>query len=208
MEYNTGRNKLIISEYGRNVQKMVEHALQLEDREKRTRLAHLIVNVMGQLNPNIKEVNDYKQKLWDHLHIISDYRLDVDGPYPAPSREALEAKPDKLKYQSNGIKFKHYGKNIENVIEKVAEMEEGEDKEEMTRIIANHLKKSYLTWNRESITDEVIAKHLDLLSEGKLVLPEDMVLDQTKEILARQNKKRKKPTKPTQQNRKYRGKRS
>jgi hypothetical protein len=186
MDYNTSRNKLVISEYGRNVQKMVEHALSLEDRDQRTRLSALIVNVMAQLNPSIRDMSDYKQKLWDHLHMISGFNLDVDCPYPIPSKEHLEKKPDTVAYHNNGIRFRHYGKNIENIIRTVSELEDGPKKDELIRMIANQLKKLYLTWNRESVTDEVIAAHLAELSEGKLILPEDVALVRSQDILQRQ----------------------
>jgi hypothetical protein len=186
MDYNTSRSKLVISEYGRNVQKMVEYAIALEDREQRSRLATLIVNVMAQLNPSIRELHDYKQKLWDHLHIISDFRLDVDSPYPVPDRETLENRPGRLAYHSNGIKVRHYGKHIENIIQNVIELEDGPKKDEYIRLIANQLKKSYLTYNRESVTDEVIAAHLADLSEGKLILGEDVELARTHDILQKQ----------------------
>jgi len=186
MDYNTSRSKLVISEYGRNVQKMVEHAIALEDREQRTRLATLIVNVMAQLNPAIRELHDYKQKLWDHLHIISDFSLDVDSPYPIPDREKLETRPERLHYYSNGIKYRHYGKHIENIIKNVIVLEDGPKKDEYIRLIANQLKKSYLNWNRESVTDEVIAAHLADLSEGKLILGADVELARTHDILQKQ----------------------
>lgn len=186
MDYNTSRNKLVIAEYGRNVQKMVEHAISLPDRDQRSRLASLIVNVMAQLNPGIKELIDYKQKLWDHLHIISGFRLDVDSPFPIPDREKLENRPERLPYRSNGIKVRHYGKNIENIIMRVIEEEEGPKKEELVKMIANQLKKSYLNWNRESVTDEVIAAHLHDLSGGELTLPEGITLMRTHDILQKQ----------------------
>lgn len=187
MDYNTSRNKLVISEYGRNVQKMVEYAISIEDREKRTRLATLIVNVMGQLNPSIREMNDYKQKLWDHLHIISGFRLDVDSPYPLPDREKLEKKPAKVSYQRNGIRYRHYGKNIENIINTAIDLEDGPKKEYLTVLIANQLKKLYLNWNRESVTDEVIDAHLQDLSGGNLRLPEGTALTRSFDILQKQS---------------------
>lgn len=183
MDYNTTRNKLVIAEYGRNVQKMVEHAISLDDREKRSRLAALIVNVMAQLNPAIKELNDYKQKLWDHLHIISGFQLDVESPYPVPDKEILENRPKRLDYHANGIKYRHYGKNIENLINSVIEVEEGPKKDELIKMIANQLKKSYLNWNRESVTDEVIAAHLADISGGMLILPEGVELQKTHDLL-------------------------
>ncbi len=186
MDYNTSRNKLVIPEYGRNVQRMIEYAIQLDDRDQRTRLATLIVGVMAQLNPAIREQGDYRQKLWDHLHIISGFRLDVDSPYPIPSAESLDHKPERLPYRTNGIRYRHYGKHIENLIHNIAELEDGPKKEELVKMLANQLKKAYLTWNRESVTDEVIAAHLADLSDHKLMLGEGVVLARTHDILQKQ----------------------
>lgn len=186
MDYNTGRNKLVIAEYGRNVQKMVEHALTVEDKDKRSRLAALIVNVMTQLNPSIKEMSDYKQKLWDHLHIISDFKLNVDSPYPVPDKETLLDKPDKISYQANGIKYRHYGQNIETIIKRVCEIDDEEKRTALTHAVANHMKKAYIMWNKESVSDEVIASHLAELSKGALVLGEDVVLARSHELLQKQ----------------------
>jgi hypothetical protein len=176
MEYNTQRSKMSISEYGRNIQKMIESLQLIEDREKRNQQARAIIQVMGQLNPHLRDVNDFKHKLWDHLFIMSDFKLDVDSPYPIPSAEILERKPEKLKYAENHIKFKHYGRHIERIIEKACEMEEGEERDYLIKLIANHLKKSYLTWSRDSVTDEEIAAHLLNLSNGKLNLDEGIKL--------------------------------
>lgn len=192
MEYNTGRPKLIIPEYGRNIQKMVDYALTVEDREKRTNIAKIILQIMAQVNPGVKESIDYKQKLWDHLCIISDYRLDVDSPYPVPSRELLEVKPERVPYSVKNFKYGHYGRNIEKIIEKVATMEDGPEKDAQVNIIANHLKKAFLTWNRDSVNDEVIYEHLAELSKNKLKLSEDARLQQTHELIGRQNTKKKK----------------
>jgi hypothetical protein len=206
MEYNTTRNKLIIPEYGRNVQKMVDYAITLKDRDKRNRLANLIVNVMAQLHPNNKDVADYKQKLWDHLFIISDFKLDVDSPYPKPPSDVMSRRPEKLKYHSNGIKYRHYGKNIEFIIDRIAAIDDEEKKEVLVKVLANHLKKSYLTWNRDSVNDEVIEGHLKTLSDGKLTLPEGFTLEKTTDILAKnqyQAKKRKKPQQQRSSNQRY-----
>lgn len=196
MEYNTTRDKLIISEYGRNVQKLVKEAMKIEDREKRTQFAKIIVQIMGQLNPSVRESTDFKHKLWDHLHIIADFKLDVDGPYDPPSREKLQAKPDQIEYSTNKIRFRTYGSNIARIIEKATELEDGYEKDVMVHAIANHLKKSYLNWNRESVDDEQIFEHLKVLSKGKLELKDEFRLTSTNEILS-QNKK-KKPVKQQQ----------
>lgn len=190
MEYNSQRNKLMIPEYGRNIQKMIEYCITIEDREKRTRTAEFIVNVMAQMVPKVKETSDYWVRLWDHIHIISGFRLDVDGPYPSPSKDVLTAKPRKLRYSVGDIKFRHYGKNIENIINKAILMDEGEEKDILIKTIANHLKKSYLNWNRASVDDDLILNHLNLLSHDRLKLHEDHKLSQTSEILARNKKKK------------------
>lgn len=190
MEYNTKRNPLIISEYGRNVQKMIYDCMQIEDREKRSKTAELIVKVMAQMTPKVKEAGDYKQKLWDHLYMISDFKLDVDSPYPMPDKDVLNEKPRPLKYSENNIKFRHYGKIIQGIIEKAITYEEGAEKEQLVSNIANHLKKSYLNWNRNSVDDQLILDHLEYLSKGNLKLQEDQKLSHTSEILARNKKKK------------------
>jgi len=192
MEYNTGRNKLKISEYGRNVQKLVNLAKTIEDKEKRTQFAKVIVQIMGQMNPGIRDSGDFRHKLWDHLHYISDFELDVDSSYPKPTREMLEAKPDSLSYSENSIRYKMYGSNITKIIDKAKEFEEGPEKDALVHAIANHLKKSYLNWNRESVDDDQIFEHLKTLSKGNLELNEELKLNTTNEILSR-NKKKKPP---------------
>ena len=190
MEYNTQKNKLIIAEYGRNIQQMAQDCILIEDREKRTRTAEFIVNVMAQMNPKVKESGDYRQKLWDHLHMLADFKLDVDSPYPAPSQEILRFTHKAIKYQQSDIRYRHYGKNIEKIIEKAVTFEEGPEKEALIKTIANHLKKSYLNWNRNSVDDDVILKNLADLSSSRLQLADDHKLSNTNEILARNKKKK------------------
>ncbi len=190
MEYNTTRNKLMISEYGRNIQKMVEYLLTIDDREKRSELAKFVVQVMGQMNPQSRDMGDNKHKLWDHIHIIADYKLDVDSPFPPPTHQEINKKPNRLEYRSDNIKFRHYGRNIVSIIEKANDYPEGPEKEALVKTIANHMKKSYLIWNRESVSDDLITAHLKALSEDKLVLSEDVRLNQTHDILAMSKKKK------------------
>lgn len=192
MEYNSQREKMIIPEYGRNIQKMIEYAVSLEDKEKRTQSAHFIVNVMAGMNPTIKESNDYLQKLWDHMQIISGFRLDVDSPFPPPSEDTLVKKPEILGYADKKIRFRHYGKNIENIILKAIEYEDGEEKDALIFAIANYLKKSYLSWNRDSVNDQTIAKHLFDMSGGKLELKEGISLVATSEVVSKNKPKKKK----------------
>jgi len=199
MEYNTNRNHLEMPEYGRNVQKMVLYAISIEDNERRLKIAHVIVNIMAQMHPKLRETADYKHKLWDHLYIISDWKINVEGPYPEPSKEVLSAKPSRVPYSNGKIKYKPYGKNIEQLIEKAITYEDGPAKDAFMKTIANQLKKSYLNWNRDSVNDELIFKHFTDLSGGKLVIEGDFKLSETSEILAR-NKKKKYTGKPRDNN--------
>ena len=172
MEYNTERPKMIIPEYGRNVQSMIDYCCTLKEREERNLCAKAIIQVMGQLNPHLRDVADFTHKLWDHLFIISEFRLDVDSPYPKPTPETFKEKPARLTYPVGKIKFKHYGKTIEAIIKKAKVLKDGPEKDELTRLIANHLKKSYINWNKDSITDDVIFKNLTDLSDGELKIDE------------------------------------
>jgi hypothetical protein len=191
MEYNTQRSKMIIAEYGRSLQQMAIDCVSIEDRALRTRTAEFIVNVMAQMNPKVKESGDYRLKLWDHLHIMADFKLDVDSPYPVPSQEILRFEHQQIKYQQEGkIRYRHYGRNIEMIIEKAATFEDGPEKEALIKTIANHLKKSYLNWNRNSVDDDVILKNLSDLSGNRLQLSEEHKLSHTNEILARNKKKK------------------
>jgi hypothetical protein len=175
MEYNTARPKLIIPEYGRHVQSMVDFAISIEDREERNKVARSIIDVIGNLNPHLRDVADFQHKLWDHLFIMSDFKLDVDSPYPIPSRESLYVKPEALPYPQSNIKYRYYGKTIINMIDYCVEMEDGELKEGLVRAIANQMKKSYLTWNKDTVADTVILKHLEELSNGNLKPSDDFM---------------------------------
>jgi hypothetical protein len=198
MEYNTTRIPLIISEYGRNIQDMIRYACSIEDREKRTKAAKFIVNVMGQMHPQVKDSVDYKHKLWDHLYIISDFKIDVDAPYPPPPPLTLSTKPERISHHDKEISYRHYGKNIALIIEKATDYPEGAEKDALVRAIAIQMKKSYLNWNRDSVTDEVIEEQLLKLSKGHLKLHEDIRLTPTPDLLAR-NKPRK-PFRPKNNN--------
>jgi hypothetical protein len=182
MEYNTVRVKMAIPEYGRNVQRMIEYAISVKDRDERNRVARAIISVMGQLNPHLRDVTDFKHKLWDHLFIIADFKLDVDSPYPIPNAATFQTKPDKVSYPDNRIRYRHYGRILEKIIQKAIEFEEGDEKKVLTEMIANSMKKSYLTWNRDSVTDDVIFEQLRELSKGKLKLDPNARLVQASEI--------------------------
>ncbi len=192
MEYNTARDHLIIPEYGRNIQKMVDYAITIEDREKRTEAARAIIVSMAQMNPTIKDTSDYAHVLWDHLFIISKFKLDVDGPYPPPTEEKLSKKPDTIAYSKGNHYLRHYGKNLLNMIKVAAATEEGEEKQAFAFTLANQMKKSYLKWNRDSVTDEAIIKQMNEISDGKLTLPEDAELIAISDVVQRPKKQKKK----------------
>jgi len=190
-DYNTSRKQLILPEYGRNIQKMVDHILTIEDREERNMAARTLIGVMGNLNPHLRDYSDFKHKLWDHLAIIADFKLDIDYPYEIVAPEVLERKPNKTPYNQNTIRYKHYGHSIYLMIQKAVEMEEGEEKEDLIKMIANHMKKSYLTWNREAVSDEEIFHDMQVLADNKLSVSEDLKLSETKDILAKNSYRKK-----------------
>jgi hypothetical protein len=171
---------------------MVEHLLTIEDRDERNKAARTVIGVMGNLNPHLRDVADFKHKLWDHLAVISDFKLDIDSPYETPTKEMLNEKPKKVPYSQKNIRFKHYGHSIVLMIQKAAEMEDGEEKQDLVKMIAYHMKKSYLTWNREAVDDREILEDLVTLSGNKLELSPDLTLPETREILAK-NVRKKKP---------------
>lgn len=189
-DYNTQRKKLVLPEYGRNVYKMVEYLMTIEDREERNKAARAIISIMGNLNPHLRDVADFKHKLWDHLFIMSDFKLDIDSPYEKPTPEVLYEKPRAVPYSNYDIRYKHYGKIIELMISKAADYPEGKEREALIRLIANHMKKCYLTWNREVVNDDIIFDDLRNLSNGKIVIDNGMKLSETRDILAKNKKKR------------------
>ncbi|UFH35587.1 DUF4290 domain-containing protein [Flavobacterium acetivorans] len=170
LEYNAERPHLIIPEYGRHLQKLIDQATAIENAEERNKMAKYIIQVMGSLNPHLRDVLDFQHKLWDQLFIMSDFKLDVESPYPIPSREVLQLKPDALKYPQNFPKYRYYGNNIKYMIDVANKWEEGEMKSALVKVIANHMKKSYLSWNKDTVKDDVIFEHLYELSGGKLDL--------------------------------------
>lgn len=185
MDYNTSRKQLIIPEYGRHIQEMVDHVMTIADKEERTQAAYTVIDIMGNLNPHLRDVADFKHKLWDHLAIMSNFQLDIDTPYLLPDMEVLNAKPNRLSYPPNKIQKKHYGKIIEIIINKAIELEAGEEKDGLTVMIANQMKKAYLLWNKDSVADDLIFKDLEKLSNGMLSVKEGTTLLETKDILTR-----------------------
>jgi hypothetical protein len=168
LEYNSEREHLIIPEYGRHLQKLIEQATAIDDDVERNKAAKYIIQVMGSLNPHLRDVLDFQHKLWDQLFIMSDFKLVAESPYPIPSREVLQLKPDVLKYPQNFPKYRYYGNNIKYMIDVANKWEEGEMKNALVKVIANHMKKSYLSWNKDTVKDDVIFEHLFELSDGKI----------------------------------------
>jgi hypothetical protein len=175
-DYNTTRSDLILAEYGRNVQNMVKYIIDLPTKEERNKYAQAVIDLMGFLNPHLRDVADFKHKLWDHLHIISDFKIDVDSPYPKPDPEAAQFKPAHIGYPQQKIRYKHYGKTVEKLIEKTIEEENPERKSAMVQGIANFMKMAYVQWNKDNVSDEVIFKNLRELSGGNLELDENVNL--------------------------------
>ncbi len=175
-DYNTTRKKLILAEYGRNVQNMVKYIVDLPTKDERNRYAQVVIDLMGFLNPHLRDVADFKHKLWDHLHIISDFKIDVDSPYPKPSEDAIRFKPAPLSYPQQRIKYKHYGKTVELMISRAKAIDEPQRKQAMVQSIANFMKMAYVTWNKDSVADETIIKDLREMSNGALQLEENVNL--------------------------------
>ncbi|MBW8686366.1 DUF4290 domain-containing protein [Chitinophaga rhizophila] len=168
MEYNTTRNHLIMKEYGRNIQKMIEYVLGIEDREHRQRNAMSLIELMGTLNPHLRNVEDFRHKLWDHLFLISDFKLDVESPYPIPTRETLRARPERLEYPKKYPRNRHFGKNLEMVIDKAINETNPEKKEGFTQCVGNYMKLAYSNWHKESVHDDAIRAELNGITEGRL----------------------------------------
>ena len=188
--YNTERKRLVLPEYGRNIQKMVDYILTIEDREERNRAARALIAIMGNLNPHLRDISDFKHKLWDHLQIMSDFKMDIDSPYEKVAPEVLFEKPKPIPYSTYNIKFKHYGRITELMIREAINYPEGKEREALIRLIANHMKKCYLTWNRDVVTDDIIFEDLKSISGGKIVIDKDMKLSDSRDILAKTQKKR------------------
>lgn len=168
MEYNTGRNSLIMREYGRHIQKMIEYLLSIEDKETRQRNAYAVIELMGFLNPHLKNVEDFRHKLWDHLFLISDFKLDVESPYPIPTRETLKAKPKPLPYPKRYPKFAHLGKNLQTVIDKALKEENPEKKQGFANAVAYYMKLAYSNWHKETVHDDAIQSELSSITDGQL----------------------------------------
>lgn len=189
LEYNAERPHLIIPEYGRHLQKLIDQATIIESREERNKAVRYIIQVMGTLNPHLRDVPDFQHKLWDHIFIMSDFKLDVDSPYPIPTKDLIHLRPEPLEYPQKNPKYKFYGNNIKYMIDVANSWEESDLKNTLVKVIANHMKKSYLSWNKDTVTDEVIFEHLYELSKGKLDFREGAYELVNTEDLLRTNKK-------------------
>jgi len=168
MEYNTTRNHLIMREYGRHIQKMIEYLLTIEDPEERQRNAQVVIELMGFLNPHLKNVEDFRHKLWDHLFLVSDFKLSVKSPYPIPTRETLKSRPDPLPYPKRHPRFSHLGKNLEVVIQKALKEENPEKRLGFANAIAYYMKLAYNNWHKELVHDDAIQSELTNITEGQL----------------------------------------
>ena len=190
LEYNTERTGLIIPEYGRHIQKMVDQAVGCPDKKERNKMAKAIIGVMGNLNPHLRDVPDFQHKLWDQLFIMSGFNLDVDSPFPKPSKEIFEQKPEKLNYPQNHPKYRFYGNNIKKMIDVATNWEEGEMKKELIYVIANHMKKCFLKWNKDSVDDVIIFNHILELSNGKIKIDKNSKpLTDSKDLISLSAKK-------------------
>jgi len=174
---------MALPEYGRNVQKMVDHIKTIEDRDERNRAAKTIISIMGNLNPHLRDIGDFKHKLWDHLALIASFELDIDSPYPVPEPAKFVEKPKQIPYRQGDIRYLHYGRIIELMIDAASELEEGDQKEYLTTLIVNQMKKSYITWNRGQVADEVIIANMKLLSRGRLKMTDGVRILEVKELI-------------------------
>ena len=183
--YNTERGQIIISEYGRNMQEMIRHLMEIEDRQKRTEAAQFIIQVMAQMNPQVKQSDDYIHKLWDHLYIISDYQLDVDSPFPAPQPMNEASKPQRVGYQNHDIKYGHYGYYMAKMIEIASEREDDNMRQALAYSIANQMKRNFMEWSGNMVNDQQIIDDLKAMSNGRLVLPDETKLNGTTDVLTK-----------------------
>jgi len=175
MEYNTLQKKLILPEYGRHVHLMVQHAIQIKDRDQRNLAAQSIIGVMANLMPHLRETPDFKHKLWDHLHLMSDFQLDIDAPYPPPSPSEMVEKPRTVPYQQSHIRQKHYGKILTDMIREAGKLNDSPQKDSLIQMLATQMRKSYIAWNRSEINPEQIVQDIWDISDGKIVLNPELL---------------------------------
>ncbi|MCF6365054.1 MAG: DUF4290 domain-containing protein [Bacteroidales bacterium] len=191
MEYNTASEKLILHEYGRNIQKLVKQAVQIEDEKEREKFVNNIIYLMGKMYPYLRDLRDFKHKLWDHLVIMSDFKLKEDSPYPVPATSTFDGEPEKIPYGIKNFRYKHFGKNILDMLNYAADLEDGEEKTLLTALLANHMKKLYLTWSKDIVADDFIFQKITELTNGKLVVNKDLVLSDSGSLVNKQQQQRK-----------------
>ncbi|WP_291529887.1 DUF4290 domain-containing protein [Bacteroides sp. UBA939] len=175
MQYNTQQKRMPLPEYGRSIQNMVDHALTIENRAERQRCANTIINIMGNMFPHLRDVPDFKHKLWDHLAIMSEFKLDIDYPYEIIRKDNLCTRPDNIPYSSTKIRYRHYGRTLEVLIKKAIDFPEGDEKQNLIALICNHMKKDFMTWNKDTVDDRKIAEDLAEYSNGKLQMTDDII---------------------------------
>lgn len=174
MKYNTQQKKMPLPEYGRSIQNMVDYCGTIEDRSERQRCADSIIGTMGNMFPHLRDVSEFKHKLWDHLAIMSDFKLDIDYPYEVIHQDKLITKPDPIEYSKSNIRYRHYGRILADLIKKASEMPEGDTRDNLVALICNHMRKDYVTWNKDTIDDKKIALDLESYSNGKLQMTESV----------------------------------
>jgi CRISPR/Cas system-associated endonuclease Cas1 len=193
MDYSTKRGRLILPEYGRNIQRMVEYIKTIDDRDTRNQAAQEIINIMGNMNPHLRDINDFKHKLWDQLAQMADFNMDIDSPYPTPQRETFESKPNKVAYTTGSMKYRYMGRIMQKLIKAATKIEDKEKKDELVKIITNHMKKLYMIWNKDTVEDTEIFEKLRELSNGELAVEDGTRLMESKEIMSKKRKIKKKP---------------
>jgi len=177
MKYNTELSKLIIPEYGRHIHQIIDSLSEIKDRKKRNEQTEIVIQIMGNLNPHLRDVNDFKHKLWDHLFIMSDYKLDVDSPYPIPEKKEKNERPNIINNTQGTVKHKHYGKFVINMLQKIHDIKNEETKNKLIISIANQMKRSYINWNKSNVLDDVIFNEIKEMSDGKIKVPENTTLE-------------------------------
>jgi len=182
MEYNTEKRLLLLPEYGRNILLLVEQLEKIDNRADRNEYAFRLIDLMGSMNPHLRDINNFKHILWDHLAIMTDFKLDIDWPYPLPTPEIIYQKPEKLPYDQSNIRFRYYGKTVEKMLDQAALIPEGRDRENLIRIIGNHMKKQYLMWNKEVVDDITIVNDIEKFSNGKITLDSRMKFSENREV--------------------------
>jgi len=201
MEYNTQRKKMELPEYGRSVQNMVDHALTIEDRAERQRCANTIVNIMGGMFPHLRDVPDFKHKLWDHLAIMADFKLDIDYPFEIVKKEDLVMKPEKVSYSDSPIRYRHYGRFLEELVKKAVEIEDPDERKALVKLLAIQMKKSLNNWNKDGMEDQKIVDDLREYSKGAIDLTvEDLQLSEPQQRFYNNNNQRKQNFQRKQQN--------